>query len=78
MNIRVARSEPDFNRAVKLEVSIKKITSHVGVWLLREADFKLKLTFSIPHTMIDSRMQDPIRYAARTSYLLAACKRKQR
>ncbi len=39
--------EPEFNRAVKVQTSEQRITSHAGAVLLREADHRLGLVESL-------------------------------
>jgi hypothetical protein len=46
--------EPDFHRPVIIEFSAHRITFNAGATLLREADFRLKLTDSIAIGLVDT------------------------
>ena len=54
--------EPDFNRAIKVQSSPQKITSHAGALLLREVDHQLGLVESLGQKVSDPRQQEKIRY----------------
>jgi hypothetical protein len=54
--------EPSFNRAVKVCTRDERITSDVGLILLREADHRLGLTESLAQRLVDPRRQDLVRY----------------
>ncbi|MFC1759566.1 transposase, partial [Planctomycetota bacterium] len=56
--------EPDFNRAVKVQATDQRITSHAGALLLREFDHQLGLTESLANQLFDPRDPDRIRYQA--------------
>lgn len=56
--------EPEFNRAVKVQSSEQRITSHAGAVLLREADHRLGLVESLAEQINDSRDPEMIRYTA--------------
>ena len=56
--------EPEFNRAIKVETSEQRITSHAGAVLLREIDHQLGLVESLGERLIDPRHPDKIRYTA--------------
>jgi hypothetical protein len=54
--------EPEFNRAVKVQTSEQRITSHAGAVLLREADHRLGLVESLAERINDPRNPKKIRY----------------
>ena len=56
--------EPEFNRAVKVQTSEQRITSHAGAVLLREADHRLGLVESLARQIDDPRDPEKIRYTA--------------
>ncbi len=56
--------EPEFNRAVKVQTSEQRITSHAGAVLLREADHTLGLVESLAEQINDPRHPAKIRYTA--------------
>ena len=56
--------EPEFNRAVKVQTSEQRITSHAGAVLLREADHRLGLVESLAEQIHDPRDSEKIRYTA--------------
>jgi len=56
--------EPEFNRAVKVQTSEQRITSHAGAVLLREADHKLGLIESLADRLVDPRDPNKVRYKA--------------
>jgi len=56
--------EPEFNRAVKVEVAEQRITSHAGAVLLREVDHRLGLVESLAGQIADPRNPNKIRYTA--------------
>jgi len=54
--------EPEFNRAIKVQTSEQRITSHAGAVLLREADHQLGLVESLAEQINDPRHPEKIRY----------------
>ncbi len=56
--------EPEFNRAVRVQTSEQRITSHAGAVLLREADHKLGLVESLAGRLDDPRHPKKVRYQA--------------
>ena len=56
--------EPEFNRAIKVQTSPQKITSHAGALLLREVDHQLGLVESLGDKVTDPRDPGKIRYTA--------------
>ncbi len=56
--------EPEFNRAVKVQTSEQRITSHAGAVLLREIDHQLGLVESLAEQLDDPRNPEKIRYTA--------------
>lgn len=56
--------EPEFNRAVKVQTSAQRITSHAGAVLLREADHRLGLIESLAAAIDDPREEAKVRYLA--------------
>ena len=56
--------EPEFNRAIKVQTSEQRITSHAGAVLLREADHRLGLVESLAEQINDPRHPEKIRYTA--------------
>ncbi len=56
--------ESEFNRAVKIEASEQRITSHAGAVLLREIDHQLGLVESLAEQIDDPRNPERIRYTA--------------
>ena len=56
--------EPEFNRAVKVQTSEQRITSHAGAVLLREADHKLGLVESLAEQLVDPRQPEKVRYTS--------------
>jgi len=56
--------EPEFNRAIKVEASEQRITSHAGAVLLRELDHQLGLVESLAQQIADPRDPQKIRYTA--------------
>jgi len=56
--------EPDFNRAIKVQTSEQKITSHAGAVLLRQLDHRLGLVESLAENIRDPRDPAKIRYTA--------------
>ena len=56
--------EPEFNRAIKVQTSEQRITSHAGAVLLREADHQLGLIESLAEQLDDPRQSKKIRYQA--------------
>ena len=56
--------EPEFNRAVKVQTSDQRITSHAGAILLREIDHQLGLIESMGERVLDPRHPKKVRYTA--------------
>lgn len=56
--------EPKFNRAIKVQTSEQRITSHAGAVLLREADHQLGLVESLAEQLDDPRNPKKVRYTA--------------
>ena len=56
--------EPEFNRAIKVQTSDQRITSHAGAILLREIDHQLGLIESIGERVTDPRNPKKVRYTA--------------
>jgi len=56
--------EPEFNRAIKVQTSDQRITSHAGAVLLREIDHQLGLVESLAEQLNDPRHAKKIRYTA--------------
>ncbi len=56
--------EPEFNRAIKVQTSEQRITSHAGAVLLREADHQLGLVESLAERIDDPRNPKKVRYTA--------------
>lgn len=56
--------EPEFNRAIKVQTSDQRITSHAGAILLREIDHQLGLIESIGEQVTDPRNPKKVRYTA--------------
>ena len=56
--------EPEFNRAVKVQTSEQRSTSHAGAVLLREADHQLGLVESLAERLHDPRHPEKVRYTA--------------
>jgi hypothetical protein len=54
--------QPDFNRAIKVQTSEQKITSHAGALLLRQLDHQLGLIESLAECIRDPRDPTKIRY----------------
>jgi len=56
--------EPEFNRAIKVQTSDQRITSHAGAILLREIDHQLGLIASMGERVLDPRHPKKVRYTA--------------
>ena len=56
--------EPEFNRAIKVQTSEQRITSHAGAVLLRETDHQLGLVESLAERIDDPRNPEKVRYTA--------------
>ena len=56
--------EPEFNRAIKVQTSDQRITSHAGAVLLREIDHQLGLIESMGERVADPRDPKKVRYTA--------------
>ena len=56
--------QPEFNRAIKVQTSDQRITSHAGAILLREIDHQLGLIESIGERVTDPRDPRKVRYTA--------------